>query len=98
MGVVDLILFGSTAVVSALILATTVMMTLNPNYWQVGIPISVVSSCLTAFGFYSLVGSLGRGPAAEQVMWAVMILCTYAWLQISVLLVRAAGYRIVVQA
>ena len=96
-GVVDWILFGSTAVASALILATTVMTTLNPRYWLVGMLISATSSGLTAFGVYSLVGALGRGPADERVLFAVLVLCTYAWLQLSVLLVRAAGYRIVVR-
>jgi hypothetical protein len=97
MVVVDWILFTSIALATGLILATIVMTTLNPYYWRVGLLVSAASSGLTALGVYSLIGTLGSGPSAERVFFAVMILCTYAWLQLSVLLVRAAGYRIVVR-
>jgi hypothetical protein len=95
-GAVDWILFASIAAAAGLIATTTVMTTLNPYFWRPGIGISAMSSALIAYGVYSLFDWLGFGPPNESVLFGMMILWMYAWLQISVLLVRAAGYRIVV--
>jgi len=90
------IVFVSIATAASLLVSTTIIATLNPRYWCPGIVVSALSSGLIAYGVYSAFSALSSTPPAEPMLFAVMLLCTYAWLQISVLLVRAAGYRIVI--
>ena len=94
----DWILLASIAIAAGLIVSTTIMTTLNPYYWRIGIGVSAASAGLVAYGMYSIAASLAVGPTKDSVAFAVLIVSTYAWLQISVLLIRAAGYRICVRS
>ena len=94
--VVDWIIFSSIGVGVGLIVTTTTVTALHPVYWRTGVAVSLLSSVLLACGIYSTLNQLNFGLANERIYFAVMLLVTYAWLQISVLAVRVAGYRIVV--
>jgi hypothetical protein len=97
MKTLDWIAFSSTGIAVGLIVATTIITTLNPLYLRSGLVVSAVSSAFIAYGIYSIFGILSFGPAGERIFFSVLVLSTYIWLQISILFIRAAGYRIVVE-
>jgi hypothetical protein len=80
----------------ALVAVTTTLTTLHRTYWIAGMAASAISTAIIAWAIYSISKSLIPFPG-EEFLFVGMIAWTYAWLQLSVLLVRAAGYRIVVR-
>jgi hypothetical protein len=82
---------------AALISSTTILATLNPVYRWPGMAVSASASGLTAWGVYSLLAVLKLGPPGDWLAFAVVLLATYVWLQISMLIIAAAGYRIVLR-
>jgi len=93
----DWAFFVILAVALALVAATTTITSLNPFYWQTGIAVAAISSVLIAWSVYSISFAWGLAAPTDRRPFAFMILWTYVWLQLSVLLVRAAGYRIIVR-
>ena len=94
----DWILFGTMATALSLLAATSIIGTLHVHYWRAGIAVSAASAGLVAIGDYSVsaqLTSLGKG---EAVLHSLMIVSAYLWLLLSVLLVRVAGYRIIVRS
>jgi hypothetical protein len=88
------LIFATVAVAGGLIVSTTVITTLSSEYFFAGLIVSTVSSVLVAYGVYSAFSLLTFGPANERIYFAGMLLCTYIWVQLSLLTIRAAGYRI----
>jgi hypothetical protein len=86
----------SIAAALALTAVTTTITTLNSTYWKAGIAVSFVASVVLAIAVYSISSTLMPSPR-EEFLFGGMIIAAYGWLQISLLLVRAAGYRILVR-
>jgi hypothetical protein len=98
MKAVNWLAFGTIAVAAGLLIATTIMTTLNPRYLRSGLAVSAACAALNAWAVYSVLDAVNFGPANERIFFVILILCAYAWLQISTLIIRTAGYRILVGA
>jgi hypothetical protein len=88
--------FTVFAAAIGLLLSTIAIATLNAHYFRAGLAISAGSAVLIAYGVRSAFELLNIGPPSERIYFAFMLLCTYAWLQLSALMIRPTGCRIVV--
>jgi hypothetical protein len=90
-------LYGTIAIALSLVASTSILAVLHVRYWREGIAVSAASAALVAYGVYSTCSTFGSAMPADQIPFAAMIVCAHLWILVSMLLVRAAGYRIIVR-